>query len=201
MNRWFLLLLLLSNSVWANCNVGKVDQVNGNAVLERYSQKFRLGTDMTVCNGDKYQTDATSVVVLKLRDGSVITVGKDSEFVVNSYHLYKSKPNEASFELIKGAFRSVTGLISARPHRYEIKTSMATIGIRGTDFWGGFGLTDGLDVVMLDGHGVYVRDNDGNTVELDKPGLGTTVLPGQLPSDPKAWGDEKKAKAIATITP
>jgi len=198
----WLMLLLLPCLAKAACNVGSVEKVDGDALLIRHARSFRLGTDMLICNGDRYQTAANSVATLKLRDGSIITVGKGSDFAINDYHIYKDKPNNASFELFKGAFRSVTGFITKRPHRYEIKTAVATIGIRGTDFWGGFGLTEnGLDVVMLDGHGVYVVDPEGNKVELDKPGLGTTVVAGQAPTTPKAWSAEKVEKAISTITP
>jgi hypothetical protein len=106
------------------------------------------------------------------------------------------------FDLLKGAFRSVSGTITKRPHRFEVKTSVATIGVRGTDFWGGFGVTpDGaLDVIMLEGHGVYVK-NDKGQVELDKPGLGTTVSADGSLADPKAWAAEKLNRAVATITP
>ena len=106
------------------------------------------------------------------------------------------------FELAKGAFRAVTGFMTKRPHRFEVKTGLATIGVRGTDFWGGFGLTEnGLDVVMLSGKGVYVTNNQGETVELSSSGLGTTVMAASAPTTPKKWDDEKVAKAVSTITP
>ncbi|NOT15403.1 MAG: FecR domain-containing protein [Methylotenera sp.] len=196
------LMSISSISIAANCNVGKVTAVHGMAVVERNGQSFEAGTDVLVCNGDKYQTDSTSVMELTLRDGSIITVGKDSVFTVSTYHIYKNKPSVALFELTKGAFRAVTGFMTKRPHRYEVKTATATIGVRGTDFWGGYGLTEnGFDVVMLSGKGVYVAGVNGETVELNAEGLGTTVINQAAPTAPKKWGDEKVAKAVATITP
>jgi hypothetical protein len=184
------------------CNIGKVTSVSGHATIERYGQAFDAGTDIIVCKGDKYMTDSASVIQLTLRDGSVITVGKDSEFTFSEYKIYKDKPNLALFELTKGAFRAVTGFMTKRPHRYEVKTSLATVGVRGTDFWGGFGLTEnGLDVVMLSGKGVYVTNNQGATVELDSEGLGTTVTDMAAPVTPEKWDDAKVAKAVSTITP
>jgi hypothetical protein len=200
---FFMTLTFASTIVLAApCNIGKVTSLSGNATIERYGQVFDAGTDITVCKGDKYVTDNVSVMQLTLRDSSVITVGKDSEFIVSEYKIYKDKPNLALFELSKGAFRVVTGFMTKRPHRYEVKTALATIGVRGTDFWGGFGLTEnGLDVVMLSGKGVYVTSGRGTTVELDSAGLGTTVLADTAPKAPIKWGDEKVAKAVATITP
>lgn len=191
-----------SVSVAASCNVGKITALHGTATVERHGQFFTAGTDVLVCNGDKYQTDSTSVLELTLRDGSVITVGKGSEFAVNAYHIYKNKPNVALFELTKGAFRAVTGFMTKRPHQYEVKTATATIGVRGTDFWGGYGLTEhGFDVVMLAGKGVYVAGVNGEVVELEVAGLGTTIVNQSAPTAPKKWDDEKVAKAVATITP
>lgn len=184
------------------CNIGKVTSVNGIASIERHGQVFDAGTDITVCKGDKYVTDSTGIVQLTLRDGSIITIGKESEFTFTEYKIYKDKPNVALFELAKGAFRAVTGFMTKRPHRYEVKTALATIGVRGTDFWGGFGLTEnGLDVVMLSGKGVYVTNNQDQTVELDSQGLGTTVIADNIPKAPIKWKQEKLDKAIATITP
>ena len=196
------LCLASSLAVAKPCNVGKVTSVSGNASIERNGQMLDASADISICAGDKYTTDNISVVQLLLRDGSIITVGKDSEFTVKAFKIYKKAPNIALFELTKGAFRAVTGFVTNRPHRFEVKTALATIGVRGTDFWGGFGLTEnGLDVVMLSGKGVYVSNEQGETVELDAEGLGTTVLNQGAPSTPKKWKDEKVAKAVATITP
>jgi hypothetical protein len=105
------------------------------------------------------------------------------------------------FELAKGAFRSITGFMTKRQHRFEVQTATATLGVRGTDFWGGYGLTEnGLDVVMLEGHGVYVKNAFGQ-LELDQPGLGTTVLTGSAPAPAAAWSEAKRQKAFATVTP
>ncbi len=79
---------------------------------------------------------------------------------------------------------------------------MATIGVRGTDFWGGYGLTEnGFDVVMLEGHGVYVDSASGGHVELEKAGQGTTVINGSAPSAAGLWDDDKLKRAVAMIAP
>lgn len=182
------------------CRVGNVAKVTGTVTLERYGRSLAPFEGLQLCRGDRFVTGAGSIAELVLRDGSRITVGKDSEFRISEYRLYKDRPNVALFDLTRGAFRSITALITRRPHRYEVRTPVVTIGVRGTDFWGGYGLTaNGLDVVMLEGHGVYVKTAAGQ-VELDKPGLGTTVVDG-VASAPAAWGPDKLTRAVATITP
>lgn len=183
------------------CRVGEVLRVVGTVSVQRQTQAFVPFPGVGVCRGDRVRTGPASIAELRLRDGTLLTVGKDSEFVIRDFRIYRDQPNVALFDLVQGAFRSVTGFITQRPHRYEVRTRVATIGVRGTDFWGGYGLTEqGLDVVMLEGHGVYVKTEAG-TVELDKPGLGTTVLPAAAPTPAKAWGEPKLARALATITP
>lgn len=183
------------------CRVGAVTRVVGSVTLERYGRSFTPFEGLQLCRGDRFVTGAGSIAELTLRDGSRITVGKDSEFRISEYRLYKDKPNLALFDLTRGAFRSITALITKRPHRYEVRTPVVTIGVRGTDFWGGYGLTPngGLDVVMLEGHGVYVKTAAGQ-VELDKPGLGTTVV-GGMAQAPAVWAPDKLTRAVATITP
>jgi hypothetical protein len=192
---------LLSSLAHAEaCVIGKVVRVVGQVTLQRQAHSIAPFEGLGLCQGDRISTAADSIADLRLRDGTLLTVGKGSELVLREFHLYKQKPNVALFDLIKGAFRGITGLISARPHRFEINTPVATIGIRGTTFWGGFGLSgDKLDVVMLEGHGVYVKNAAGE-VDLNAPGQGTTVGNGEVPAAAKTWPDAKVQRAIATIT-
>lgn len=185
-----------------NCRVGAVAQLTGTVEVVRNKETITPTQGMKICRGDLFKTAAGSVAELALRDGTKLTVGKDSQLVIREYRIYRSKPNLALFDLVQGAFRSITGSITKRPHRFEVTTRVATIGVRGTDFWGGYGLTpDGaLDVVMLSGKGVYVK-NDKGQVELDKAGLGTTITVDGAPADAKTWGEEKLGRAVATITP
>jgi len=185
-----------------NCRVGEVMQLTGTVEVQRQKETITPTQGMKICRGDLFKTATGSVAELKLRDGTKLTVGKDSQLVIRDYRIFRSKPNIALFDLLQGAFRSITGSITKRPHRFEVTTRVATIGVRGTDFWGGYGLTpDGaLDVVMLSGKGVYVK-NDKGQIELDKAGLGTTITVDGAPTEAKTWGEEKLTRAVATITP
>lgn len=182
------------------CRVGEVSKVVGSVTLERFGRTLAPFEGLQLCRGDRFVTAPGSIAELRLRDGSTIVVGKDSEFRIREYRLYKDRPNQALFDLTRGAFRSITGYMTRRAHRYEVRTPVVTIGVRGTDFWGGYGLTpDGLDVIMLEGKGVYVKTAAGQ-VELDKAGLGTTVV-GGVAQPPAPWSPDKLTRAVATITP
>lgn len=208
MRRIYILPLLLSFAGYSaaasasHCRVGEVVQIKGSVELERKSHKITPVEGTKICRGDKFSTAKGAVAELKLRDGTKLTVGKDSQLVIRDYRIYRKQPNVALFDLLQGAFRSVTGTITQRPHKFEVKTAVATIGVRGTDFWGGYGVTPegALDVIMLSGKGVYVK-NDQGQVELDKAGLGTTIKVDGTLGEVKAWPEAKVSKAVATITP
>lgn len=76
---------------------------------------------------------------------------------------------------------------------------MATTGVRGTDFWGGFLFLKGLDVLLLSGKSIYVTSAAGEVV-LEEEGQGTTVMPGEAPSPVKKWPAAKVAQALNSVS-
>ena len=183
------------------CRIGDITRVFGGVSIIRNGNTVVPETGESFCVHDRFVTNGKGVAELKFRDGSLVTVGKDTEFVIAEWRERLLFANTASFELVKGAFRALTGAITQRRHRVEVKTAIATIGVRGTEFWGGLNLSpEALEVVMLQGKGVYVK-NDAGMVELTTAGTGTTVKFGKTPTAPNAWSPEKVSRAVETITP
>lgn len=184
-----------------DCRIGDINRLFGDVQLVRAGTAHRPVPGEAICAGDRFRTGARGVAELKFHDGTAITVGKDADFAVLQWKERRFFRNEATFELVKGAFRSLTGAITTRRHRFEVKTAIATIGVRGTDFWGGLNLTpDAIDVVMLDGKGVYVK-NDAGQVEIARAGEGVSVTRSSVPSASNTWADEKLKRAVETVTP
>jgi len=132
----------------------------------------------------------------------VLTLGADTEFAINDYRYSpQAKQGSASLELIKGAFRAVTGAIGKFKERdFKVKTSAGVIGIRGTDFWGGFYFSQALDVALLGGKGITI-ENAAGRIEITKQGDGTTVQSaGMAPSAPIHWGDKKLNAAKQSVS-
>lgn len=185
----------------AACRIGEIERLYGSVKIVRDGTSYVPIAGEAFCAKDRFLTGTRGIAALKFRDGTQVTVGKDSEFVIERWRERKLLANDAVFSLVKGAFRALTGSMTARRHRFEIKTNVATIGVRGTEFWGGMNITpDALDVIMLNGTGVWI-ENDAGRVELTEAGTGTTVRADTKPDAPKAWGDAKVQKAVATITP
>ena len=93
-----------------------------------------LGEGAPVYVGDVVSTGPRSVALLKLEDGSRVTLRPETSFQVEEYVLSDTRPS-AVFRLFKGGLRAVTGFMSKRnPNAVQLRTAVATIGIRGTEF-------------------------------------------------------------------
>lgn len=108
-----------------------VVKVNGDSIL--------LGKGSTLDQGDMITTGKESFARLKLIDGGEMTLRPETSLKIESYNFIENMPAEdkSVFNLIKGGFRIVTGLISKRGDKkaFILHTPTATIGIRGTDFF------------------------------------------------------------------
>jgi hypothetical protein len=184
-----------------DCRVGEVVRIHGKVEVIRNATTHTPIAGERLCERDRFVTDSRGVAELKFADGTQITVGRDSVFVITKWKQRRLRANVATFELVTGAFRALTGDMTKRRHRFEVKTAIATIGVRGTEFWGGLDMSPGaLDVIMLNGKGVYVS-NDAGTSEITTAGQGITVQGNKAPTAPAAWSAEKVKKAVSTITP
>ena len=93
-----------------------------------------LGSGSQLYVGETVTTGPRSVALLKLGDGTRMTLRPETSFQVEEYNLSDSTPS-AVFRLFKGGLRAVTGFMSKRnPNAVRLRTAVATIGIRGTEF-------------------------------------------------------------------
>jgi len=115
--------------------VGKVLFARGAVSAQQPQGAPRLlDTGAALLLRDTVVTAGGSFALLQLNDGSRFTLRPDSRFVVE--HYAESGPAEGVLlGLLRGGLRILTGAIGKRnPDSYRIKTPVATIGIRGTEF-------------------------------------------------------------------
>ncbi len=129
-------------------------------------------------------TDANSTMHVLFSDQSAVTIGPNSELVIAKYEFNpKAKEGQILLEMTKGLLRVVGGLISKKAETV-VRTSTATIGIRG-------GITvvgaqpNQTSSVFLFGQGMRATDNNGNTETVTRPGFGTNIGNNQPPSAPQ----------------
>lgn len=117
--------------------VGEVEFARGVGFAQTPGQIPRtLGKGLSLKEGDRLTTSEGASAIIKLDDGTRMTVRPNSEMVLQQYHFKENAPdNSMLMQLVRGGFRAVTGLISKNaPDAAKVRTSTATIGIRGTDF-------------------------------------------------------------------
>lgn len=140
------------------------------------SRLLRRGDE--VHTGDTLHSAAASAAQLVFRDNSRMAVRANTTVRIESYH-YDADDRAGSNSLIallKGAVRSITGLIGKHNRRnVALVTPVATIGIRGTDY----------EVVHVNGS-TADRDLRGLAGTYNKVYSGATLLQsaqGSLPLD------------------
>ena len=131
--------LLGGVSAYAAETAGTIRYMSGTLVAQRTDGTVRVLTSKSsVQPGDLLVTGRRSYAQVVMRDGTKMTMRPDSNLKIEAYEFQQSAPkaDNAIFRLLKGGFRTVTGLIGKRGNKdaYKLRASGATIGIRGTDF-------------------------------------------------------------------
>jgi hypothetical protein len=110
--------------------VGDVTAVGANG------QSRTLGKGAQIEQGDTVNTNGGRAQ-LRFTDGAYVSLQPQTQFRIDQYRYEgKSDGNEKGlFSLLKGGLRTITGLVGRSNKRnYQVSTSVATIGIRGTEY-------------------------------------------------------------------
>jgi len=129
--------LLLATAPAHAQSAGEVEFSRGVGFAQTPGEAPRtLGKGLPLRQGDRLTTSEGASAIIKLQDGTRMTVRPNSELVLQQYQFRENaSDNGMLMQLVRGGFRAVTGLISkSSPNAARVQTSTATIGIRGTDF-------------------------------------------------------------------
>lgn len=178
--------------------VGKVVRIQKSAIALQDALPRVLEKGSEIQLGDIISTGKGSRLEIEMSDGAELTLGERTHFVIQEY-VVDQTGNNAILRLLEGAFKVTSGkLMQTADASFLIQSDTATIGIRGTTFWGG-SLDNNFEVALLDGKGVYVETKAGR-VELTVKGDGTSIKnSATAPSQPSAWPTSKLSRAMATV--
>lgn len=118
-------------------SIGEVEFARGVGFAQSEGQNPRtLGKGLALKEGDRVTTADGASAIVKLQDGTRMTVRPNSEMLIQQYKFKENAAdNNMVMQLLRGGFRAITGLISKNsPDAARVVTKTATIGIRGTDF-------------------------------------------------------------------
>lgn len=194
------MLMVTASAAWAADPAGHVARLKGEVTAQGAGAARSLAKGTAVYEGDTIRTGTSSRLELAMIDGTKVTLGDNSTLTIDAY-LYapKTKQGNGVLTLAGGVFRAVTGgLAKLRGQPFEVKTPIATIGIRGTDFWGEQ-RADKLLIALLGGKAVFV-ENAAGRVEITRRNFATRIeAEGQAPIPPFALSRAQLQAALATV--
>ncbi|WP_419678405.1 FecR family protein [Aliarcobacter lanthieri] len=137
MKKLFIVLSLFSNILFAN--IGNITLLEGEAFVKRDNNSIKLNFGDIIKNKDIIEAKVNSKVKITFIDNTIVTIGKESILKIDDYYYSDADKDGAKteFSIPKGAFHTITGQIGkVNPTKFKLKTKNATIGIRGTEFYG-----------------------------------------------------------------
>jgi hypothetical protein len=124
-----ILLFLGWSSLFAS--VATIESFEGQPYAIRKLRKVSLQVGTSLEERDNLYTKAGSLVI-KMKDGSLVRLGKESHFKVKTYRSEK-KNTDRKLVLFKGDIRLEVKKIG-EGETFSIRTPTAVAGVRGTDF-------------------------------------------------------------------
>ncbi len=137
---------------------GSIDAISGIAFLKpKHTLKWvELKSGDAVSVGDRLKTGAEGRVTVRLKDGTRLMVGNDTELEITEHYAEKDRRG-ALYSLTQGKLRTVVMKFSGKSD-IRVKTRSGVMGIKGTDFIVMnrndanivFGMEDSVNVAGLD---------------------------------------------------
>jgi FecR protein len=144
--------------------MGSVAGIAGTPSASGAGGSRRLSVGGDVFEGDRINVGPGGNAQLLLSDGTKLVVGPSSQLVLQSYLLRNaSTAKKVSVKALRGTFRFITG--NSPKNSYDISTSNATIGIRGTAF--DFNVGSSTVLAVLEGS-VKLKGRNGQSVNTEE---------------------------------
>jgi hypothetical protein len=174
----------------ALCSTGWVDFAIGNVTVTGPNGQGRLLTKgAEVRGGDSIVSSADGRAQIRFSDGAYVSLQPNSEFAIREYRFEgKTDGSESAlFGLLRGAMRTVTGLVGGvNRDRYRVTTPTATVGIRGTG--GLIQIGNDGSTLVIGTSGIWSLTNEGGTLDVPAGTAGYAGPNVKLPPQRRAEG-------------
>jgi hypothetical protein len=180
--------------------VGAVSRIQGEASGTRGGATLALGLNASVFLNEVVSTGEAARLEVTFTDNTRLTLGEKAVLTLDTY-VFNPAAGSGTIKFgVVGALRFLSGQMSKLPRSdVSVTTPVATLGIRGTEFWGGPIDDQALGVFLIEG-AVSVSNAAGEQI-LSQPGQGTNIAtPGAAPGPVTFWPRDKVNRATATVT-
>ncbi|MCP4971408.1 MAG: hypothetical protein GY932_12555 [Arcobacter sp.] len=168
-------ILLLSTTLFAN--IAKIVAFKGNAIIIRENKTINIKSNSFIFKNDTIITKNHTKIQILFKDETIVSIGKNSSFKVADY-LFDDKNNKykAEFNMLQGAFRTITGKIGKyAPNKFNLKTKSASIGIRGTQII--MNLTPTLEEIFCTEGKIFIQKFDSDISSIVNAGEFVSIKP------------------------
>jgi hypothetical protein len=174
--------------------IGNAEQLKPEAGAHLGGKARALVVGAELHRDEQVWTASGGRVDIKFVDGSSVTLGENARLVLDEFVLPEDGgAGNQVLRSVAGALRFVGGAVDrSKPGATRIVTPIATMTVRGTEFFAG--PIDGAYGVFVY-HGEVAVATSSGSVTL-KDGEGTTLTQSRVaPTPPKVWGKAKIARA------
>jgi hypothetical protein len=161
------LMASTATAATGDARIGAAVAVRNQVTGSQNGQDHPLATGGAVFANERIATGENSVAQLMFTDQTTLSIAPRSQVTLDRYVYDPSHgAGDVAVSFSSGAMRFVTG--SQDPHNYQVRTPVATIGVRGTI----------IDLLMIDNRFFVILDEgrmiltlgNGRTIELNDPG-------------------------------
>jgi hypothetical protein len=192
----FALLAALAAPAEAGPAIGGVSRVAGGATGTIDGATEALENAATIFLDEIVATEPAARLEITFEDATQLTLGERAQVRIDRF-VYDGGQTRRITIAATGALRFVSSLQKSSNAEISVRTPVATIGIRGTDFWAG-PIDGAFGVLLVEGE-VVVSNAAGEAV-LDEPGEGVNIAgPGAAPGNVTQWPEDKVGRALAAV--
>jgi len=190
---------LAGGQATAQVAIGTVSRIQGEADGTLGNTTRPLSLNVSVFLNEVVSTGEAARLEVTFADDTRLTLGEKARLTLDTYVFDPAAGSGTTKFAVIGAFRFVSGLLSKpATSSVSVTTPIATIGIRGTEFWGGPIDDQALGVFLIAG-AVSVSNAAGEQI-LNQPGQGTNIAtPAAAPGPVTFWPSAKVNRALAAV--
>jgi hypothetical protein len=191
---------LAGGQATAQVAIGTVTRIQGEASGTLGNATRSLGLTTPVSLNEVVSTGDMARLEITFADHTRLTLGEKAKLTLDRYVFDAAAGTRTIRFGMVGAFRFISGQVAKLASSdVSITTSVATLGIRGTEFWGGPIDDQALGVFLIEGT-VSVSNARGEQI-LSQPGQGTNIAtPGAAPGPVTFWPQDRIDRALARVT-
>ena len=180
----------------ADDQAGEISHAKGSSIGTIGETKQPLDLGSSVFMNEVLATGDAARLEITFLDTTRLTLGEKASVRIDSF-VYSGGKTRVLKLAAAGALRFISGGAKSAGAQVSLRTPVAVIGIRGTDFW--TGPIDGqFGVLLLDG--AVTVSNTAGAVVLDQPGEGTNIAgPGSAPGQVTQGPQQKVDRALAAV--